>query len=158
MSRSAWVALFGCYVNCLANDQRKGECINETKPKTEALRDFVYLDWERVRSLSAQLLGGVPQDATRESGHDMGAKGQVRSGIPIVLDGRGEGDYHYYRTQNETRSLHHHVYSLFEKRLVERGAVTEVNADYDFDEWTEDGFRDGQFVRVTGLVRLMDYG
>ena len=30
----------------------------EAKPKTEAsLRDFVYLDWERVRSLSAQLLG-----------------------------------------------------------------------------------------------------
>ena len=130
----------------------------EAKPKTEAsLRDFVYLDWERVRSLSAQLLGGVPQDATRESGHDLGAKGEVRGGIPAVLTGKGEGDYRYFRTQNETRSLHHYVYTLFETRLRERGAVTEVDADFDFDRWTEDGFRDGQFVRVTGLVRLMDY-
>lgn len=131
----------------------------EVEPETEALlRDFVYLDWERVRSLSAQLLGGVPQDATKESGHDLGAKGEVKGGIPAILSGRGEGDYRYYRTQNETRSLHHYVYSLFERRLRERSAVTEVDADFDFDEWTEDGFRDGQFLRVTGLVRLMDYG
>jgi hypothetical protein len=130
----------------------------EGRPKTEAsLRDFVYLDWERVRSLSAQLLRGVPQDATRESGHDLGAKGEVRGGIRAVLTGKGEGDYRYFRTQNETRSLHHYVYTLFETRLRERGAVTEVDAHFDFDRWTEDGFRDGQFVRVTGLVRLMDY-
>jgi hypothetical protein len=130
----------------------------EAKPKTaESLRDFVYLDWERVRSLSAQLLGGVPQDATRESGHDLGARGEVRGGIPAILSGKGEGDYRYFRSQNETRSLHHYVYSLFETRLRERGAITEVNAEFDFDRWTEDGFGDGQFVRVTGLVRLMDY-
>lgn len=131
----------------------------ETEPKTEALlRDFVYLDWERVRSLTAQLLGGVPQDATKGSSHDVGASGEVRGGIPAVLNGRGKGDYRYYRTQNETRSLHHHVYSLFEKRLRDRAAVTEVDTDFDFDGWTEDRFHDGQFVRVTGLVRLMDYG
>lgn len=131
----------------------------ETQPKTEVLlRDFVYLDWERVRSLSAQLLGGIPQDATKESGHDVGTSGEVGGGIPAVLNGRGKGDYRYYRTQNETRSLHHHVYSLFEKRLRDRGAVTEVDTRFDFDGWTEDRFRDGQFVRVTGLVRLMDYG
>lgn len=82
----------------------------------------------------------------------------MRGGIPAVLSGKGEGDYRYFRTQNETRSLHHYVYSLFETRLRERGAVTVVDASFDFDEWTEDRFRDGQFVRVTGLVRFMDYG
>jgi hypothetical protein len=131
----------------------------EAKIETEAsLRDFVYLDWERVRSLSAQLLGGVPQDATKESGHDLGARGEVRGGIPAILSGKGGGDYRYFSTQNETRSLHHYVYSLFETRLRERGVVTEVDASFDFDKWTEDHFRDGQFVLVTGLVRFMDYG
>jgi hypothetical protein len=131
----------------------------ETKAESEAvLRDFVYLDWERVRSMSAQLLGGVPQDATRERGRDIGARGEVQGGIPAVLKGRGKGDYRYFRTENETRSLHHYVYSLFEERLRERDLVAEVDAGFDFDEWTEDRFRDGQFVRVTGLVRLMDYG
>lgn len=96
------------------------------------VRDFMYLDWERVRSMSAQLLGGFPQDATRESGHETGARGQVEGGLPLTIKGRGEGDYRYFRTQNETRSLHHYVYSLFEERLRERGAVTEVNAGFDF--------------------------
>jgi len=131
----------------------------ESKIETETvLRDFVYLDWERVRSMSAQLLGGVPQDTTRERGQDVGARGEVQGGIPAVLKGRGEGDYRYFRTENETRSLQHYAYSLFEERLRERGMVAEVDFGFDFDEWTEDHFRDGQFVRVTGLVRLMDYG
>jgi hypothetical protein len=131
----------------------------EAKIETEpVLRDFMYLDWERVRSMSAQLLGGVPQDATKERGHEAGARGEIQGGIPAMLKGRGEGDYRYFRTDNETRSLHHYVYSLFEERLRKRNAVAEVDATFDSDEWTENRFRDGQFVRVTGPVRLMDYG
>lgn len=123
--------------------------------KNEVVRDFVYLDWERVRSMSAQLLRGVPQDASKESGHDVGGKGEIQGSVPALLKGRGEGDYHYFRTQNETRSLHHYVYSLFEESLQKRDAVTEVGRD--FDSWAEDTFHDGQFVKVTGAIRLTDY-
>jgi hypothetical protein len=113
--------------------------------------------WERVRSLCAQLFAGVPQDSTKEKGHNVGTKGQLEGGIPAVLKGHGEADYRYFRTENETRSLHHYVYSLFEERLVDRGMVTEVEDDFDITQWNEDFFHDGRFIRVVGLVRLMDY-
>jgi hypothetical protein len=130
----------------------------EAKIETEVvLRDFVYLDWKRVRSLCAQLFAGVPQDSTKEKGHNVGTKGQLEGGIPAVLKGHGEADYRYFRTENETRSLHHYVYSLFEERLVDRGMVTEVEDDFDITQWNEDFFHDGRFIRVVGLVRLMDY-
>ena len=32
-----------------------------------------------------------------------------------------------------------------------------LGPDFDFTKWTPDGFTDGQFVRVTGVVRLLDY-
>jgi hypothetical protein len=121
------------------------------------LRDFVYLDWERVRSLSAQLFGGVPQDATKGRQHEVGTKGRLEGGVPAILKGHGEADYRYFRTENETRSFHHYVYSLFEEQLIEQGMITAIDERFDFGRWGEDLFRDGQFVRVVGLVRLMDY-
>jgi hypothetical protein len=125
--------------------------------KGSVLRDFVYLDWERVRSLSAQLFGGVPQDATKGQGRDVGAKGHLEGGIPAIFKGQGGADYRYFRTENETRSFHHYVYSLLEERLLEQGMITMLDEDFDFDQWTEEYFRDGQFIRAIGLVRLMDY-
>jgi len=121
------------------------------------LRDFIYLDWERVRSLAAQLFEGVPQDTSSNRGHEIGAEAQIEGGILGFVKGHGGGDYRYFRTDSETRSLHHYIYSLLEKRLETEGLVTSIDRDSDFDQWTEDFFHDGQFVRVTGVVRLMDY-
>ena len=121
----------------------------------EIVRDFVYLVWERVRSMSAQLLQGVPQNASKESGHDLGGKGEIQGSIPALLKGRGEGDYRYFRTQNETRSLHHYVYSLFEGSLQKRGVVMEV--DHTFEAWAEDTFHDREQQKPGALHRLLAY-
>lgn len=127
------------------------------KGKEVVIRDFIYLDWERVRSFSAQLLKGVPQDTLLDTGHELGAEGQVEAGLPWLLKGHGGADYRYFRAQSETRSLHHHVYTLFEEELEKNSLVTSINDAFDFDRWTEDFFHDGQFVRTTGTVRLIDY-
>jgi len=127
------------------------------KDKDFVLRDFIYLDWERVRSFSAQLLKGIPQDATLDAGHELGAEGQVEAKLPWILKGHAGGDYRYFRSQSETRSLHHHVYTLFEEQLEENNLLITIDDTFEFSQWTEDFFYDGQFVRVTGMVRLMDY-
>ncbi|MEW6216201.1 MAG: hypothetical protein AB1543_00735 [Candidatus Bipolaricaulota bacterium] len=122
-----------------------------------AIRDFIYLDWERVRSFSAQLLGGVPQESLLESGHEIGVEGQVEAGLWAIAKGRGGGDYRYFSGQSETRSLHHHVYALFEAALEKHNMLVDIDEGFNFALWTEDQFNDGQFVRVRGVVRLMDY-
>lgn len=124
---------------------------------TAVLRDFVYLDWERVRSMTAQLFRGVPVDATNEKGHEITGRGQLEGSLLKLIKAQGGADYRYFRTGNETRSFHHYVYSLLEDRLLQEGMVTNIDVDFDHDLWSEDFFHDGQFVRVVGLVRLMDY-
>jgi hypothetical protein len=121
------------------------------------LRDFVYLDWERVRSLAAQLFRGVPQDATAERGSEVAAEGRLEGGVFGLLKGQAGADYRYFRTENETRSFHHYVYSLVEDRLSKDKLITSIDANFDFKQWTNSFFCDGQFVRVTGMVRLMDF-
>ncbi len=66
-----------------------------------ALRDFIYLDWDRVRSLAAQLLQGVPQDATTKSSSDVTSKAGIQAGIPI-LKGQFGQDVRYLADEHES--------------------------------------------------------
>src|SRR5262245_38481021 len=84
-----------------------------------ALRDFIYLDFDRVRSIAAQL--------------------------------RLEA------AETNDRALREALAMQIEPALVARGNVAQIDRDYDFAKWTADAFRDGQFVRATGVVRLLDF-
>lgn len=121
------------------------------------IRDFVYLDWERVRSFAAQLFRGVPEEAMAGEGSDVTVEGRLEGSIPALLKGQAGVDYRYFRTQDETRSFHHYVYTLVEDRLIKDGRVTKIDAGFDFNRWTNGFFNDGQFVLVKGAVRFMDY-
>jgi hypothetical protein len=87
---------------------------------TPALRDFIYLDFDRVHSLAAQLdlpsPGPSPDRAAREK---------------LLLQ--------------------------VEPALLSRGGLADLGPAFDFSKWTAESFTDGQFVRVTGVVRLLDF-
>jgi hypothetical protein len=121
------------------------------------LRDFVYLDFERVRSYAAQSFGGVPRELVSQKTHETGGETEVGGGVPGVLSGKGVLNYHYVRSEHETKSLHHQVYSQLEEHLTNAGLVTHVDDNFDFSTWDESLFTDGQFVRITGSIRLLDY-
>jgi hypothetical protein len=90
-------------------------------PESNAsLRDFIYLDAERVASLALQV---------------------------------GIGD----TSNGSERAAREGLFLKVEPALRERTGILEIDGDFDFSKWTPDGFADGQFVRVTGLVRLLDY-
>ena len=121
------------------------------------LRDFLYLDMERVRSFVAQLYEGVPESSTAESGSDSSIHGKVEGAVPLLLKGQAGADYRFFRSRDETRSFHHYVYTLFEKELRERGQLKTVNAKYAEDSWAPDAFADGELVVITGDIRIADY-
>lgn len=120
-------------------------------------RDFIYLDWERIRSIAAQLFQGIPEQSTTEKHNEASAKGELQGGIFGILQGKGGIDYRYFKSENETRSLHHGIYSLVEDRLTKEGLVKVIDDKYDFTRWIEEHFHDGQFIRITGLMRLIDF-
>ncbi len=70
-----------------------------------------------------------------------------------MIRGQAGADYRYFRNANETRSFHHHVYSLVEDRLCEEKLLT-IDSKFSFNQWTENFFHDGQFIRVVGRSTL----
>lgn len=122
------------------------------------LREFLYLDTERVRSYLAQLHEGVPETATSRTQNDAGFEGEAEGGVPLVAKGKVAAKDHYVRGQDETKSLHHHAYTLFETHLSDSKRLRPVDAAFTETQWSPTVFSDGEIVRVTGEVRIIDYG
>lgn len=111
---------------------------------TAGLRDVIYLDWERVRGMAAQL--------------DAGTTGNGAPGPLSILTGSGASDDHrYYKHEAETRSLQSAVFDAVEKGLRGKNAIADIGQGFDYTKWTPDLFRDGQIVQTAGMVRLLDY-
>ena len=122
-----------------------------------SIRDFIYLDWDRVRSIAAQLFQGLPQEISSGTSDESRTGGSIEAGMLPFFRAKSEGDLRYFRHSNETRSFHHHIYSLLEEDLLKKEMVTKIDSKSEPSTWTIDSFIDGQFILVNGLIRLIDY-
>jgi len=116
------------------------------------LRDFVYLDVERLRSFVAQAGKGLLSERATGAEHEGGVTAHAGVKVPLFADLGGDTDYRYIRTSTETRSLHDHIFEEFHSHLASEGKLMELDS-----AWNEDEFADGQFIEVKGAVRLIDY-
>lgn len=120
------------------------------------VRDFIYLDIERVRSFLAQLSGGLTSERTRESQHQTGGQTEAKGGIPLIAEAKGGVDYHYLRSQSETISLHDQIFEeMFSKLesanyLIDMSKATQAN-------WIPGFFHDGMFVVCHSPLKIVDY-
>lgn len=125
------------------------------------LRDFVYLDVERVKSAIAQLHGGVVSDLVEGSEASTARGG--RAGLRVFADVGVEGSYATVNRSTETRTLHDFVYTDLESSLIENHALKIISADGSQDDEADpDQIREEltpiDYVLVKGQVRFLDYG
>lgn len=120
------------------------------------VRDFLYVDVGRVRSLLAQVAGGAPQLVEDKSARLRSLGGTF--GIPPFGLSAGSGKN---SETTETRSLTDLTFVLFEEAAEAVGLLTDVTEM----ARREDAWRSGelqsqlevsQVVRVTGATRFID--
>jgi hypothetical protein len=114
------------------------------------LRDFIYLDVERIRSYVAQKSGGVPTERSQGAEHQAGGQGSASGGIPLVASLKGQVDYRYVRTASETSSVQDAIFSDF----MQAYHPLNISAS----RWPDaSAAPDGQLVLVSGAIKLIDY-
>ena len=121
------------------------------------VRDFIYLDIDRLRSFVAQLHEGVPDIFTQTSGQEKSGKGEVAVEAPFLVKAGIGGNILYQKTTSETKSAHHYLYSMFEQNLDKANKLTRVDANFPSNQWIQSRFSDGVFVLVSGRVQIIDY-
>lgn len=121
------------------------------------LRDFIYLDIERVRSFVAQVSGGLTSELGTKDEEKSAEKAELQGGLPAgILKGTAGVDYHYVRTQSETKSLHDAIFQEFQRAILEAGRLIDLTTLTEGD-WSDDLFTDGAFLVTDGALKIMDY-
>ena len=115
----------------------------------KVLKDFLYLDFERIRSFSAQLFSGLIENktdgTTEQRGHDIGGT----LGIPKILSGQLGKSVMYSKKTEETKSLHHQLYLDFEEEIFNIEKLQILNS-------IDDNIN-RPFIRINGNIQVIDY-
>lgn len=99
------------------------------------LRDFIYLDWPRLRSLATQAAGDSQTEATQL--RDVLTRGAASS--------------------NPEAAHQHQVFLLLQAELFRQQRVMQLEPASIREQWQEEAFADGQLLATSGLVRILDY-
>jgi hypothetical protein len=110
------------------------------------LKDFTYIDFERVRSYLAQMNGKLQDYASVTTQHAAGGEaGAKAEGLTkLFLDAEAKGSYMYTKSKSETSSLHHAIFDEFDRQVQGKGLVGSLTDEK-------------PFTRLTCHIKVVDY-
>ncbi|RCV62892.1 hypothetical protein C5S53_16755 [Methanophagales archaeon] len=125
------------------------------------LKDFIYLDIDRVRSFTSQLFEGIPETSNSKNGKEQDIKGKFKGGVPLLASGGVEGGLLLRQEKTETKSLQHYIYVLFENKLNDLKKLKVLNEKFDKKNWVDGivrkGLKESEFIKITANVKIFDY-
>jgi 6-pyruvoyl-tetrahydropterin synthase len=131
------------------------------------IRDFIYLDVERMKSIVSQIDEGWIERSTGEKGDrkHATAKAELSSGIFDFLKAKlgSEVGTLWETKESETKTLHDYMYILLEKKLKEEELIYIIDkSKTELKEFWEDGkinekIPDTAFILVKGKVMIDDF-
>lgn len=114
------------------------------------IKSFIYLDEDKMYSISSQLFEGMTQYILQE---ESDGQNDVNSQKGNFLSGRFMADMMFQsRSKSEMRNLHDFAFNLFEKELENRGILYDVKCNDEISDLQDKGF-----VRIRGKIIFCDY-
>lgn len=119
------------------------------------IRDFLYVDVQRTRSLLAQLEGGVIEQYVKRTALD--DTSELRASIFGI---GGKGSWATQESFEESRSLKDLTFVIFEEAADAQGLIVNVEPSSDPADWQSGAvhgqLREGEILRITGDVLIID--
>lgn len=118
--------------------------------ESSKIKSFIYLDEDKMYSISSQLFEGMTQYILQE---ETEGQNDVNSQKGNFLSGRFMADMMFQsRSKSEMRNLHDFAFNLFEKELEDRGILYDVKCNDNISNLQDKGF-----VRIRGKIIFCDY-
>ena len=125
-----------------------------------SIKDFIYLDIDKVSSLYSQLTGGIIQSIESSSLSSENNK-NIRNYDLKIFKHEAGGTGTTQSELKETRVSHHDIYNELEKELFDKGYAIEIGKDVTKED-IQNGeateiFEKSLSVKVEGRMILEDY-
>jgi len=132
------------------------------RSKKVNIRDFLYLDVERVKSIFAQLEEGLVTGRERVGGTAKEVSGKGGGGIPALLSLAAEGKFIWENEERETKTLHDYMYHHVESKIRDNNMVVTIDDSTLSPEALRSGglnslLNEDSFLLIYGKIRLDDY-
>lgn len=125
------------------------------------VRDFIYLDVDRLRSIVSQAEKGFAETVQLSRDRSAETQAEVEAGLFGFLKARGQQTFAWQTQQTETRSLHDHVFNLLEADLMKGSILTTMPGDFTEANVTDDEMRNQieatSFLLADGFALINDY-
>lgn len=129
---------------------------------SEPVRDFIYLDIERLRSIVAQLEKGVVDTVENSRGSESQIDAEVEGSLLRVIRGAGGSRFLWQRGASETRTLHDYLFNRVEEGLLANRFLKLIPENLGPDEVRsesgESKLAPTDFLLARGFVTLNDFG
>jgi len=130
-------------------------------PQTERIeqphiRDFIYLDIERIRSYVSQVYGGLTIERTSSLERGTNVQGSMAVTLPLTLSASADLSKYVVKSDAETKSLHDQIFDHFYQALLFTNSLHHIT-DADSARWDKAIFTDGTFLSVKPVITITDY-
>lgn len=124
------------------------------------IKDFIYLDMEKVSSLYSQLSGGIVQSVEASTTTSENSSNLRNYNFKIFKHEAG-GTETESQLLKETRVSHHDIYNELERELFDKGYAVEIGVDITKQNVDSGGavtiFENALCIKAEGYVVLEDY-
>lgn len=125
-----------------------------------SIKDLIYFDYDKAKSLNSQLNGGIISELTRAIEEETGLSTEIGFDIKVLKGGIGGTDKgKTFRT--EKIELYHELLNEIEKSLFEKKNLTDINSEFDNDGISFKDFLkkvpDFTYIKSTGWSSFEDF-
>ena len=125
-----------------------------------SIKDLIYFDFEKVKSISSQLTGGLINEITREFGDENVIDGSLGINFQVLKVGTG-GKSSEKTIRTEKIELYHEVLNQLESELESKKLLTNLNENFlngnrSFTDFTLE-FPNFSFIKATGWAKFEDF-
>lgn len=125
-----------------------------------SIKDFIYFDYDKIKSISSQISGGLVQEISHAFEDESSLDGNMGFNFQI-LKGNAAGKSVEKIIKTEKIELYHEILNQLENDLFEKNLLTNINESFyngkkSFNDFKKD-FENFSFIKATGWFKFEDF-
>lgn len=120
------------------------------------IREFIYSDTERLKSIFSQVEKGLLTEMKVDKGNSSKVNGEMGTGslLSALVDAKGMGELLFSNSESETKTLHDHMYNHIEEKLISENNI--INIPGNTKKLPKD-LKNNSFILLKGKIKIEDY-